>query len=130
MDYKQEERFIKIKTPLGNNVLLLQSFAGTEAISRPFAFHLELLSEKKDIAFNDIVGKAVTIQVRLGDDSDRNFNGFVDRVRSGTERFQVYPLPNGNCPLALDAHPQGGLPNFPEDDCRMHRQGFQGWRIY
>ena len=47
MDYKQEERFIKIKTPLGDDVLLLQSFAGTEAISRPFAFHLELLSEKK-----------------------------------------------------------------------------------
>src|SRR6185295_14890740 len=94
MDYKQEERFIKIKTPLGDDVLLLQSFAGTEAISRPFAFHLELLSEKKDIAFNDIVGKAVTIQVRLGDDSDRNFNGFVSRFVQGLSdsKFTHYQM--------------------------------------
>ena len=94
MDYKQEERFIKIKTPLGDDVLLLQSFAGTEAISRPFAFHLELLSEKKDIAFNDIVGKAVTIQLRLGDDSDRNFNGFVSRFVQGLSdsKFTHYQM--------------------------------------
>ena len=47
MDYKQEERFIKIKTPLGDDVLLLQSFAGTEAISRPFAFHRSSCRKRK-----------------------------------------------------------------------------------
>jgi type VI secretion system secreted protein VgrG len=83
MPYKQENRFIKITTPLGEDTLLLQSFAGTEAVSRPFAFHLEILSEKRDIAFNDIVGKSVTIQMRLADDSDRHFNGLVNRFTQG-----------------------------------------------
>ena len=52
------------------------------------------MSEKKDIAFNDIVGKAVTIQVRLGDDSDRYFNGFVSRFVQGLSdsKFTHYQM--------------------------------------
>ena len=60
-------------------MLLLQSFTGTEGISRLFKFEVELLSENRKIAFADIVGKA-------GHDYDlprrrtpRYFNGLVSR---------------------------------------------------
>jgi type VI secretion system secreted protein VgrG len=89
MAFKQENRFIKIKTPLGDDTLLLQSFAGTEAVSRPFSFQAEVLSEKADITFNDIVGKNVTIHIRLADDSDRYLNGYVSRFTQALKDSKV-----------------------------------------
>jgi type VI secretion system secreted protein VgrG len=92
MAYTQENRLIAINTPLGEDVLLLQGFTGHEGISRPFNFHLELLSEKNTIDFQDIVGKNVTISVTLADESKRYFNGFVSRFaqRGNDERFTYY----------------------------------------
>jgi type VI secretion system secreted protein VgrG len=46
MAYQQENRFIKLKTPLGEDVLLLQGFTGREGISQLFKFSLDLLSDK------------------------------------------------------------------------------------
>jgi type VI secretion system secreted protein VgrG len=89
MAFKQENRFIKIKTPLGDDTLLLQSFAGTEAVSRPFSFQAEVLSEKADITFNDIVGKNVTIHIRLADDTDRYLNGYVGRFTQALKDSKV-----------------------------------------
>ena len=79
--YTQDNRFIRIDTTLGSDVLLLQSFTGTEGISRLFKFELELLSEHRKITFSDIVGKAATITVYLSDRSPRYFNGLVSRFR-------------------------------------------------
>ena len=61
MGYTQDERLIAVHTPLGKDVLLLQGFSGEEGISRPFGFHLDLLSENSSISFDDIVGQRATI---------------------------------------------------------------------
>ena len=55
--YTQENRFLAIDTPLGEDALLLQGFTGHEGISRLFGFNLELLSESSSIQFNKIVGQ-------------------------------------------------------------------------
>jgi len=89
MAFTQENRFIKIKTPLGGDTLLLQSFVGTEGISRPFSFQADVLSEKSDITFNDIVGKNVTIHIRLADDTDRYLNGYVSRFTQALKDSKV-----------------------------------------
>ena len=44
-NYSQAGRPISITTPLGTDALLLDSFSGYEAISAPFRFRLELLTE-------------------------------------------------------------------------------------
>ena len=92
--YSQENRLIAIDTPLGDDVLLLQSFTGNEGISRLFRFHLDLLSENNAISFDDIVGQNVTISVTLADQSLRYFNGFVSRfAQSGSDaRFTHYQM--------------------------------------
>jgi type VI secretion system secreted protein VgrG len=94
MAYTQENRLIAIKTPLGNDVLLLQGFTGTEAMSRMFQFHLDLLSEHRSIAFSDIVGKRVTVKVTLASGDERYINGFVSRfAQTGSEvRFAYYQM--------------------------------------
>lgn len=94
MTYSQENRLISITTPLGEDVLLLQGFTGSEGISRLFHFHLDLLSENRSIAFSEIVGKRVTIKVGLADGEQRYFNGFVSRfAQSGSDaRFAYYQM--------------------------------------
>ena len=73
----QESRLLSIDTPLGADVLILQSFAGSEALSELFSYQCEMLSEQTDIAPADIVGKNVTIALRLSEHQTRYFNGFV-----------------------------------------------------
>ena len=78
MPATQKHRFLSIETPLGEDVLFLHDFTGTETLGRPFNFNLELLSEKKhDIDFNKIVGQNVTVRILLTEGGERYFNGYV-----------------------------------------------------
>jgi type VI secretion system secreted protein VgrG len=92
--YIQQNRLIAIDTPLGKDVLLLASFTGREGISRLFNFHLDLLSTKNSISFQDLVGQKVTIRVTLFDGSERYFHGHVSRfAQSGQDaRFTHYQM--------------------------------------
>src|SRR5882672_10450285 len=94
MTYTQENRIISLETPLGADTLLLQGFTGSEAISRMFRFHLDLLSENRSIAFGDIIGKPVTIKIGVAAASQRYFNGYVSRfAQSGSDvRFAHYQM--------------------------------------
>ena len=83
MNFTQENRSLLIDTPLGKDVLLLSKFSGTEKISAPFSFHLELISENRSIAFENIIGKAVTVSVTLAGGGQRYFNGIVSRFSQG-----------------------------------------------
>ncbi len=92
MPYTQKDRLISLQTPLGEDVLLLQTFRGYEGISQLFRFQLDLLSENPSVAFDQIVGQRVTITIKLADGSERCINGFVSRfAQSRTdERFAHY----------------------------------------
>jgi|HubBroStandDraft_6_1064221.scaffolds.fasta_scaffold10929_5 type VI secretion system secreted protein VgrG len=86
MTLTQATRQITIDTPLGEDVLLLRSFQGQEAISRLFSFDLDLVSEDPSINYEDIVGQAVTVSLMLADASPRYWNGFVSRfVQAGRD---------------------------------------------
>jgi len=99
MEYTQENRLIKLETPLGDDVLLLQGFTGSEGISRLFTFHLDLLSENDKIDFKKIIGQDVSIRILLTDGSDeRYFSGVVSRfgqAGSGTRltNYQMEVVP-------------------------------------
>ncbi|HLJ50219.1 MAG TPA: type VI secretion system tip protein TssI/VgrG [Bryobacteraceae bacterium] len=90
--YTQDNRIVAIETPLGDNVLLLEKVNGHESVSRIFTYHVDLLSEKSDVTFDDIVGQRVTVTIHLANDEKRYINGFVSRfVQSGKDnRFAHY----------------------------------------
>ena len=46
----QENRVLGVDTPLGDDVLLLTAFHGTENISRLFRYELDLISDDDSIA--------------------------------------------------------------------------------
>jgi type VI secretion system secreted protein VgrG len=86
MSITQATRQIAIETPLGEDVLMLRSFQGQEAISKLFTFELDLVSEEPSIKYDDIVGQTVTLRVNLADGSSRYWNGYVSRfVQAGRD---------------------------------------------
>jgi len=75
---------MKIDTPLGKDVLLLQELTGYEGMSRLFNYELELLAfENESIDFTAIVGQAVTITVFLPGGTPRYIQGKVSRFTQG-----------------------------------------------
>ncbi|MCB2147259.1 MAG: type VI secretion system tip protein VgrG [Deltaproteobacteria bacterium] len=79
MAYTQEHKLIAIDTPLGKDELLLARFSGIEGMSRLFEFELEMLSENHAIDFKQIIGKGVTVRIKLYDDKERFFHGIISR---------------------------------------------------
>lgn len=93
MPWTEKDRFLNIETPLGGDKFLLRSFSGYEAISQPFHFTLDMLSEDSAVNFDDMVGKNVSFSVRLADvNKARYFNGYVSRFEQlpGEERLTRY----------------------------------------
>jgi type VI secretion system secreted protein VgrG len=84
--FTQDDRFLKIETPLGKDVLLLTSFRGSEAISTGFSFELNLISEDHNIDFKEIIGQKVTVTIVMSDGEERFFNGLICRFAHGGSR--------------------------------------------
>ena len=75
----QDNKLFSIKTPLGEDVLLLARFSGREGLSEMFQFDMDFFSEHPSILFEDIIGKNVTVSILLVDGSKRFFNGLISR---------------------------------------------------
>jgi type VI secretion system secreted protein VgrG len=74
---------VSITPPLGDDLLLFYALHAREELGRLGDYQLDLLSAKKDIKVDDVLGKNVTVKVALPDDSERFFNGFVTRFAQG-----------------------------------------------
>jgi type VI secretion system secreted protein VgrG len=85
MALDQKTRMLALASPLGENQLLLKRIRGTEALSELFQFQLEMISENNAITAKDIVGKNVTVTIRVEDKEPRYWNGFVSRFGAGNE---------------------------------------------
>ncbi len=77
--WNQDQHSIAITTPLGKDELILASLRGREAISQPFSYDLEMFSGDKNIDLTKLVGKSVSVEVRLDGGKLRYINGVVAR---------------------------------------------------
>jgi type VI secretion system secreted protein VgrG len=78
--YSQQNRPIRVDTPLGEDVLLLERFTGFEAISQQFAFHLDAVSTEPALPLEDLLQKPVVVSLRMVNDEPRFFHGIVNRA--------------------------------------------------
>jgi type VI secretion system secreted protein VgrG len=92
MKFSQAERQFRLESPFGEDVLLFGEMEGEEGLSRLFRFRLDLLSERSDLSFKDILGKSVTLEMELPDGKSRYVNGIVS---------EFYQLSAGD-PLSSD----------------------------
>lgn len=84
MEWSQANRPFRLETPLGDDVLLLVSWEGEEAISSLFRYSVVAWSQQTDIQASALLFKDVSLSLRLPDGSDRKIYGIVSRfVRSG-----------------------------------------------
>jgi type VI secretion system secreted protein VgrG len=84
--HTQKGRPLSVQTPLGEDKLLLIGFTGQEGLSQLFRFHLETLAEAgTEVPFQDLLGKKVTLEVELPDQSKRFYNGIASRVVEGAQ---------------------------------------------
>ena len=72
-------RLMQITTPLAEDVLLFQRLHVYEELSRPFEHQLTLLSAQKDVNLDDVLGKAVSVQLGIPKGKFRYFSGYVSR---------------------------------------------------
>jgi type VI secretion system secreted protein VgrG len=84
--YTQDDRILKLTTPLGDNALVLTSIAGREAVSELFHFTLEAIwQDSKPLDFKNILGQTITIEL-VPDESfgaPRYINGMVCSIAQG-----------------------------------------------
>lgn len=79
----QDGRFMAITTPLGQDVLLLDTFSGKEAISQLFRFKLGMYAaDPTQVKFDKILGQNATVTFTAGD-TPRYFNGIISRFSQG-----------------------------------------------
>ena len=95
----QDNRLLRIDTPLGADVLLIEGFQVREGISQPFAIQVDAISERTkagQVTAEALIGKNVLITVALKDGAKRYFHGMVSRLAQGgrgaEERFVRFQL--------------------------------------
>src|SRR5580698_8560070 len=79
MAYTQTNRPMRLYTPLGDDVLLLEGISGTERISRPFKYTLDMLSENDSVSLTALIRKPVYVEIDLGDGGPRIIHGRVSK---------------------------------------------------
>lgn len=68
-EYSQANRPMRIDTPLGEDLLLLEGFEAEEGLSRPYLYTLDLLSEDADVKAEDLLLKKVLISMNTHPES-------------------------------------------------------------
>lgn len=82
--FTQDSRLLSITTPLGKDAFLLASLVGSEGISTPFRFDVELVSDRvTKIDLKQLVGQKVTITIADAAGKSRYINGVVSSASQG-----------------------------------------------
>ncbi|MEW6341960.1 MAG: type VI secretion system tip protein TssI/VgrG [Pseudomonadota bacterium] len=77
----QQDRLLKLDTPLGSNTLLPQCAVGRSRIGRHFDFTLDVLSINGNIKLKKLLGQPVTLWVLQANKSYLPHHGYVYAVR-------------------------------------------------
>ena len=87
--YSQTKRPMKVSTVLGEDVLLLEGFAGEEAVSAPFHFTLDLLSEDTAVDGQQVLRTPVAVTLELPSGGQRLIHGLISRFAQLDRRGEL-----------------------------------------
>ncbi|MGC5698857.1 type VI secretion system tip protein VgrG [Pseudomonas sp. NFXW11] len=92
MTITQSKRLVQVDSPLGGDVLVLQSMQGSEELGRLFHYELDLVSEDRAIRFEQLLGKPISLNLELYGGARRYFHGIVSSCRqlAGSGQFAAY----------------------------------------
>jgi type VI secretion system secreted protein VgrG len=73
----------QLPEPLDLEDMLLTGFSGSESLSRPFVYRLNIFSTHLRLDESVLVGKEIAWTVHLGHDNERHFSGLVRQFSRG-----------------------------------------------
>jgi type VI secretion system secreted protein VgrG len=77
--FHEGSRLLRFYSPLeGDKALLVETVSGEATLSSPYRYTLSLLSKSSSIDLQDLLGKNVSVGVRLADGSEHFINGYVN----------------------------------------------------
>jgi type VI secretion system secreted protein VgrG len=90
----QNERLLKLDTPIGANALLVQRVVGNSRVGRDYAFTVDVASTDENIELKRLIAQPVTLWMQQTDKSYRPVHGFVHTARrlgsdGGLTSYQV-----------------------------------------
>ena len=77
----QNDRLVKIDTPLGSNSVLVQRVVGTSRAGRDYEFTVDFVSLDDSVQLKDLIAQPVTLWLQQTDKSYKPFNGYVHTAR-------------------------------------------------
>jgi type VI secretion system secreted protein VgrG len=87
MAYTQTNRPMRLYTPLGDDVLLLENIKGREGISEPCKYTLDMLSENDSVSLTALIRKPVHVEIDLAEGGPRIIHGRVSKfVQKGSRQ--------------------------------------------
>ena len=75
-----KKRDVTVTTSLGTDVLLCAGMSGTEEMSRPFEYVVDLLTQDEGLELHKLVGQPMTVHLTIAAGKKRSFNGLVSRI--------------------------------------------------
>lgn len=90
----QSKRTAELKTPLGENKLVLIKVDGTERLGDLFEFNVEALSEQENIDFDKALGQGCTLKLKAYMGKERIYHGILTQAQwvGKIEEFYHYRL--------------------------------------
>ncbi|WP_334065987.1 type VI secretion system Vgr family protein [Burkholderia cepacia] len=77
----QQDRLLKLDTPLGPNVLLPQRVVGWSRVGRHYDFTLDVLSTRSDLKLKKLIGQPITLWTLQANKSYLPRHGYVYSIR-------------------------------------------------
>jgi len=95
MPATQINRPFRVKTSLGDDALLLDSFVGIERVSEPFRFILRVLSTDVTVDMESLLTKPAVLSLQLDEDKERHIHGNISRMKLlefGSDGMAAYEI--------------------------------------
>ena len=77
----QQDRLLKLTTPLGEDLLLPQRVVAHERLGRSYDYTIDLVSVRNDIELKKLIAQPVTLWIRQADRGYSPVNGYVHTVK-------------------------------------------------
>ena len=81
MPATQTDRPFRLKTPLGDDALLVESFTGHEGVSRPYWFNVKALSDDPNIDMKGLLVQPAVLTFQLDDETERHVHSLVNGIK-------------------------------------------------
>jgi type VI secretion system secreted protein VgrG len=92
--FSQKNRALQVKTPLGEDKLLITGFRGNESLSNLFLFEMDLIADNAtEVDFSKVVGKQITLKIATpgkGSDPEWRYIDGICAVFSQSDRNERF----------------------------------------